>query len=283
MIRPLRWRRGSTISSPIGRTVAVTLNASSRWTRCWTTSPYIGSPGPQHPVRASIGRTTPTTSMPLILAFRRPYPCFRARSIKRRKAGPSAHTTTLSTTTQSTRAATSPLGSSQSFSRLNCEQRSGRFGSKSETEYLPGEGVCHGRGQRFQANRSQPSSLHSRCRNDNDCIRFRQTFNRSAAAFDNPDHVAIVVHNYRWRLGLAEAESKYDHLERTLATFPTIAVPTITLESDANGAPHPNPDVYAKKFSGKYVHRLIEGGIGHNLPQEALQAFAQAVIDVDNF
>jgi len=109
------------------------------------------------------------------------------------------------------------------------------------------------------------------------------TFNRSAAAFDNPDHVAIVVHNYRWRLGLAEAESKYDHLERTLATFPTIAVPTITLESDANGAPHPNPDVYAKKFSGKYVHRLIEGGIGHNLPQEALQAFAQAVIDVDNF
>ena len=107
------------------------------------------------------------------------------------------------------------------------------------------------------------------------------TFDRSAAAFDNPDHVAIVIHNYRWRLGLADGERKYDDLERRLATAPVIAVPTITLEGDANGAPHANPSVYAGKFSGKYAHRTITGGIGHNLPQEAPQAFAQAVVDVD--
>jgi pimeloyl-ACP methyl ester carboxylesterase len=106
------------------------------------------------------------------------------------------------------------------------------------------------------------------------------TFERSAAALDNPDHVSIVIHNYRWRLGLAEGEPKYDALEKRLAAFPTIGVPTITLEGDANGAPHPDPSVYAKKFSGKYEHRTITGGIGHNLPQEAPQAFAQAVIDV---
>jgi pimeloyl-ACP methyl ester carboxylesterase len=106
------------------------------------------------------------------------------------------------------------------------------------------------------------------------------TFERSAASFDNPDHVAIVIHNYRWRLGLAPGEAKYDELEKRLAEFPVIAVPTITLEGDANGAPHPDPKVYAKKFSGKYVHRLITGGIGHNLPQEAPQAFADAVIEV---
>jgi pimeloyl-ACP methyl ester carboxylesterase len=106
------------------------------------------------------------------------------------------------------------------------------------------------------------------------------TFARSAAAFDNPDHVAIVIHNYRWRLGLADGEPKYDELEKRLAEAPAIAVPTITLEGDANGAPHPEPAAYAKKFSGKYEHRLITGGIGHNLPQEAPQAFAQAVIDV---
>jgi pimeloyl-ACP methyl ester carboxylesterase len=103
---------------------------------------------------------------------------------------------------------------------------------------------------------------------------------RSAAAFDNPDHVSIVIHNYRWRLGLAEGEPKYDGLEKRLAEFPVIAVPTITLEGDANGAPHPDPSAYAKKFSGRYEHRLIEGGIGHNLPQEAPQAFAEAVVDV---
>jgi pimeloyl-ACP methyl ester carboxylesterase len=91
------------------------------------------------------------------------------------------------------------------------------------------------------------------------------------------------MHNYRWRLGLAEGESKYDRLEKKLAEFPTITVPTITLEGDANGAPHPDPNAYAKKFSGKYEHRLITGGIGHNLPQEAPTAFAQAVIDVDGF
>jgi pimeloyl-ACP methyl ester carboxylesterase len=107
------------------------------------------------------------------------------------------------------------------------------------------------------------------------------TFVRSAAAFDNPDHVAIAIHNYRWRLGLAEGEAKYDALEKRLAAFPVIGVPTITLEGDANGAPHPDPAVYAKKFSGRYEHRLITGGIGHNLPQEAPQAFAQAVVDVD--
>jgi len=106
------------------------------------------------------------------------------------------------------------------------------------------------------------------------------TFNRSAAAFDNPDHVAIVIHNYRWRLGLAEGEAKYYDLEKRLAAAPTISVPTITLEGDANGAPHPEPASYAKKFTGKYAHRTITGGIGHNLPQEAPQDFAQAVVDI---
>jgi pimeloyl-ACP methyl ester carboxylesterase len=109
------------------------------------------------------------------------------------------------------------------------------------------------------------------------------TFERTAAAFDNPDHVAIVIHNYRWRLGLAEGESKYEQFERRLAGGPVINVPTITLEGDANGAPHPEPAAYAKKFSGKYEHRLVKGGVGHNLPQEAPQAFAQAVFDVDAF
>jgi len=105
------------------------------------------------------------------------------------------------------------------------------------------------------------------------------TFDRSAAAFDNPDHVSIVVHNYRWRLGLVPGEPRYDDLERRLAESPVITVPTITLEGDANGAPHPDPVSYAKKFSGRYSHRLITGGIGHNLPQEAPQAFADAVLE----
>jgi pimeloyl-ACP methyl ester carboxylesterase len=105
------------------------------------------------------------------------------------------------------------------------------------------------------------------------------TFARTAAAFDNPDHVAIVIHNYRWRLGLATGESRYDDLEQRLAAAPPIGVPTITLEGDANGAPHSDPSAYAAKFSSKYVHRTISGGIGHNLPQEAPQAFAQAIID----
>jgi pimeloyl-ACP methyl ester carboxylesterase len=108
------------------------------------------------------------------------------------------------------------------------------------------------------------------------------TFDRTAASFDNPDHVAIVIHNYRWRLGLAEGEPKFDELEKRLAQAPVIAVPTITMEGDANGAPHPEPSSYAKKFSGKYANRIITGGIGHNLPQEAPQAFAQAVIDADH-
>ena len=104
------------------------------------------------------------------------------------------------------------------------------------------------------------------------------TFERSAAAFDNPDHVAIVIHNYRWRLGLADGEANYDDLEKRLAAGPVITVPTITMEGDANGAPHPEPSAYAKKFTGKYSHRLITGGIGHNLPQEAPREFAEAVI-----
>jgi pimeloyl-ACP methyl ester carboxylesterase len=106
------------------------------------------------------------------------------------------------------------------------------------------------------------------------------TFNRSAKAFDNPDHVPIVIHNYRWRLALAEGEAKYDDVEKRLAASPTIGVPTITLEGDANGAPHPEPAAYAKKFTGKYAHRTVSGGVGHNLPQEAPQAFAQAIQDV---
>ena len=107
------------------------------------------------------------------------------------------------------------------------------------------------------------------------------TFARTAASFDNPDHDEIVIHNYRWRLGLAPGEQRYDELERQLAEGPLISVPTITLEGDANGAPHPDPSVYAPKFTGWYEHRTIAGGIGHNLPQEAPQAFADAVIDVD--
>jgi pimeloyl-ACP methyl ester carboxylesterase len=106
------------------------------------------------------------------------------------------------------------------------------------------------------------------------------TYDRSAAAFDNPDHVAIAIHNYRWRLGLAQGESQYDELERKLAQAPTIGVPTITMEGDANGAPHLDPSAYARKFTGRYEHRTLRGGIGHNLPQEAPEAFARAIIDV---
>jgi pimeloyl-ACP methyl ester carboxylesterase len=109
------------------------------------------------------------------------------------------------------------------------------------------------------------------------------TFDRSAASFDNPDHVAIVIHNYRWRQALAEGEPKYNDLEKRLAEAPVITVPAITLEGDANGAPHADPSAYAKKFSGKYAHRTIDGGVGHNLPQEAPQAFAKAVLEVDSY
>jgi pimeloyl-ACP methyl ester carboxylesterase len=106
------------------------------------------------------------------------------------------------------------------------------------------------------------------------------TFERTAAAFDNPDHVDVVIHNYRWRLGLAPGEARYDTIEAKLAAAPNITVPTITMEGDANGAPHPPPSAYKVKFAGRYAHRNIGGGVGHNLPQEAPQAFAQAVIDV---
>jgi pimeloyl-ACP methyl ester carboxylesterase len=109
------------------------------------------------------------------------------------------------------------------------------------------------------------------------------TFHRTAQSFDHPDHVDIVIHNYRWRLGLAEGEPEYEALEQRLAEAPVITVPAITLEGDANGAPHPDPAAYAEKFTGKYTHRLIAGGVGHNLPQEAPQAFAEAVIEVDRY
>ena len=109
------------------------------------------------------------------------------------------------------------------------------------------------------------------------------TFERSASAFDNPDHVDIVIHNYRWRLGLAAGAREYDNLEAHLAAGPMISVPTITLEGDANGAPHPDPSAYATRFAGRYEHRTITGGVGHNLPQEAPHAFAQAIFDADTF
>ncbi len=107
------------------------------------------------------------------------------------------------------------------------------------------------------------------------------TFARTAASFDNPDHVAIVIHDYRWRLGLAPGEAKYDDIEKRIAAAPAITVPSITMEGDANGAPHAPPSAYAAKFTGKYSHRVIGGGVGHNLPQEAPQAFADAIIAVD--
>ena len=106
------------------------------------------------------------------------------------------------------------------------------------------------------------------------------TFERTAASFDNPDHVAIVIHNYRWRLGLGDGETEYEELERRLADGPVITVPAMTLEGDANGAPHPDPGAYAAKFAGVYSHRTIEGGVGHNLPQEAPAAFADAVLTI---
>ena len=109
------------------------------------------------------------------------------------------------------------------------------------------------------------------------------TFERSAASFDNADHVSIVIHNYRWRLGLDEGEPEYDELEQRLAAGPDITVPAITLEGDANGALHPDASAYARKFSGSYAHRIITGGVGHNVPQEAPQAFAQAIVDVDGY
>jgi pimeloyl-ACP methyl ester carboxylesterase len=110
-----------------------------------------------------------------------------------------------------------------------------------------------------------------------------ETYDRSAAAFDNPDHVDVVIHNYRWRLELAEGELQYNDLETKLAQRPNISIPAITLEGDANGAPHLDPSAYTKKFTGKYAHRTIEGGVGHNLPQEAPQAFADAIIEVDSY
>jgi pimeloyl-ACP methyl ester carboxylesterase len=109
------------------------------------------------------------------------------------------------------------------------------------------------------------------------------TFERSAAAFDNPDHVDIVIHNYRWRIGAAVGDRELDPLETQLAEAPLITVPTITMEGDANGAPHPDADAYAEKFSGKYAHLVVTGGIGHNIPQEAPDAFVDAIIQADSF
>jgi pimeloyl-ACP methyl ester carboxylesterase len=110
-----------------------------------------------------------------------------------------------------------------------------------------------------------------------------RTFDRSAAAFDNPDHVSVVIHNYRWRIGIADGESQYDELEDKLAHGPDISVPTITLEGDANGAPHPEAASYREKFTGPYAHHVLSGGVGHNPPQEAPGAFADAVVEVDRF
>ena len=109
------------------------------------------------------------------------------------------------------------------------------------------------------------------------------TYNRSAASLDNPDHVDVAIHNYRWRLGLADGERKFDAVEKRLAELPAVTVPAITMEGDANGAPHPDPKTYAGKFTGKYEHRMVGGGVGHNLPQEAPSQFAQAIVDVDRF
>ena len=110
-----------------------------------------------------------------------------------------------------------------------------------------------------------------------------ETFGRSARSFENPDHVDIVIHNYRWRLGVSDGERRFDEVERRLAEGPEISVPTISLEGDRNGAPHPDPSSYATKFSGKYEHRTVSGGVGHNLPQEAPQAFVEAIVDVDAY
>ncbi len=110
-----------------------------------------------------------------------------------------------------------------------------------------------------------------------------ETFSRTAGSFDNADHVDIVIRNYRWRLGLAPGEAPYDDLEEQLAATPVISVPTITLEGDANGAPHPEPSAYAGNFAGKYAHRTVSGGVGHNLPQEAPGPFVDAITDVDHF
>jgi pimeloyl-ACP methyl ester carboxylesterase len=106
------------------------------------------------------------------------------------------------------------------------------------------------------------------------------TFNRTAASFKNPDHVDIVMHDYRWRIGVADGERKYDDLEKRLAALPVITVPTITMEGDSNGAIHADSAAYRNKFSGKYEYRLITGGVGHNIPQEAPEAFAKAIVDV---
>lgn len=109
------------------------------------------------------------------------------------------------------------------------------------------------------------------------------TFARSAASLANADHVDIVIHNYRWRLGLADGAVQHDDLERRLAERPPISVPTITMEGDANGAPHPDAASYRDAFTGRYEHRVVGGGVGHNLPQEATRAFVEAVIAVDRW
>ncbi|MBE9462627.1 alpha/beta fold hydrolase [Dyadobacter subterraneus] len=109
------------------------------------------------------------------------------------------------------------------------------------------------------------------------------TFNRSAASFDNPDYISIVIHNYRWRLSIEKGEKQYEDLEKQLAEGPVIKVPTITLDGDSDGvAPATDGTAYANKFSGKRIHKIIKG-VGHNLPQEAPNAFADAIIEVDRF
>ena len=155
------------------------------------------------------------------------------------------------------------------------------------TKWLEEGGLCHEhlRGSADGAAASRLSKSSGACAGRADLASPKWNFDdatldRTAASFENPDHVAIVIHNYRWRQGLAEGEPKYDDLEKRLAQSPVITVPTITLEGDANGAAHPDPASYTKMFSGEYSHRTITGGVGHNLPQEAPQAFAEAIVEV---
>jgi pimeloyl-ACP methyl ester carboxylesterase len=102
------------------------------------------------------------------------------------------------------------------------------------------------------------------------------TFGRTASAFDNPDYVDIVVHNYRWRLGLAPGDPRFDRHESRLATRPVIDVPAITIEGDSSGISHATDgEAYAAKFPRRISHRVLPAG--HNVPQEAPQAFADAV------
>ncbi|MGK5731946.1 alpha/beta fold hydrolase [Streptomyces sp. URMC 124] len=105
------------------------------------------------------------------------------------------------------------------------------------------------------------------------------TFERTAAAFENPDYAPIVIHNYRWRLSLAEGERRYEPYEKRLAARPVVTVPTVTLDAERDPFTVPGDgSAYRDRFAGPYDHRTLKG-IGHNTPQEAPEAFARAVLD----